>query len=93
MTKEFLYYLFLKLFEWYYTARESSPLLYHNYTEQNYKRNTFVFPPFFMSWTFSWAELFHELNFFMSWTFSWADFFYVAYTKCLFLSNIVHKSV
>ncbi len=76
MTKEFLYYLFLKLFEWYYTARESGPLLYHNYTEQNYKRNTFVFPPFFMSWTFSWA-----------------DFFYVAYTKCLFLSNIVHKSV
>ncbi len=44
------------------------------YTEKNYKRNTFVFAPFFMSWTQR------------SKTFS-------MYTKGLFLSNIVHKSV
>ncbi len=42
------------------------------FTEQNYKRNTFVFAP-----------IFHELN---SKTFS-------MYTKGLFLSNSVHKSV
>ncbi len=44
------------------------------YTEQNYKRNTLVFAPFYMSWTQR------------SKTFS-------MYTKGLFLSNIVHKSV
>ncbi len=44
------------------------------YTEQNYKCNTFVFNPFFLSWTQK------------SKTFS-------RYTKGLFISNIVHKSV
>ncbi len=44
------------------------------YTEQNYKRNTFVFSP-----------IFHELD-------SKIKYFFM-YTKGLFLSNIVHKSV